>query len=170
MHRPNRVELAGGHSAEFGIKDVDLVYFDPNDLSEETETAHEKRLRAYFRDLPVKLDVKNEARVHLWYDRFGTTGSLAIRSRHIARPPTPSRASPPLQLPSVYVGHAAHYMRTDWAILKLPRRRAKRSKPITAGTGVSRPADRSRDDLLRVPGMSWRTSLALLRSSPNVSS
>ena len=64
--------LACGRAAGFGIKDADLVYFDAADLSAETETEHEKRLRAQFSDLPVKLDVKNEARVPLWYKRvFG---------------------------------------------------------------------------------------------------
>ena len=58
--------------AEFGIKDVDLVYFDRDDLSSETEAAHEQRLRDLFGHLPVRLDVKNEARVHLWYQaKFG---------------------------------------------------------------------------------------------------
>lgn len=55
-----------------GLKDIDIVYFDATDLSGETEAAHEARLRALFADLPAKLDVKNEARVHLWYrDVFG---------------------------------------------------------------------------------------------------
>src|SRR5205085_678791 len=64
--------LAFGKPAELGIKDVDLVYFDADDLSPETEAAHEHRLRHMFRHFPVKLDVKNEARVHLWYAaRFG---------------------------------------------------------------------------------------------------
>ena len=58
--------------AELGIKDVDLIYFDAQDLSTETEASHERRVRDLFRALPLKLDVKNEARVHLWYkDRFG---------------------------------------------------------------------------------------------------
>ena len=58
--------------AELGIKDVDLIYFDAQDLSGETEAGHERRVRDLFRALPLKLDVKNEARVHLWYkDRFG---------------------------------------------------------------------------------------------------
>jgi uncharacterized protein len=63
---------AYGRTEVCGIKDVDLVYFDPSDLSDEAEAAHERRLRLYFGDLPAKLDVKNEARVHLWYERaFG---------------------------------------------------------------------------------------------------
>ena len=64
--------LAFGNIAEFGVKDVDLVYFDAHDLSPQTEAAHERRLRDLFRHLPIRLDVKNEARVHLWYAaRFG---------------------------------------------------------------------------------------------------
>jgi uncharacterized protein len=66
--------LVFGQPAEFGLKDVDLIYFDPQDLSLEAELGHERRLRDLFRGLPIKLDVKNEARVHLWYeDRFGYT-------------------------------------------------------------------------------------------------
>ena len=58
--------------AEFGIKDIDLIYFDEQDLSFEAEVGHETRVRGLFRHLPIKLDVKNEARVHLWYEkRFG---------------------------------------------------------------------------------------------------
>ena len=56
-----------------GIADIDIVYFDP-DLSAAAETRQADRLRAYFADLPVWLDVKNQARVHLWYQaRFGVT-------------------------------------------------------------------------------------------------
>ena len=55
-----------------GIRDIDIVYFDENDLSAETEAAEEARIRSLFSDLPVAPDVKNEARVHLWYEaRFG---------------------------------------------------------------------------------------------------
>jgi len=55
-----------------GLADVDLIYFDAADLSGESEAAHAERLRLLFPALPVRLDVKNEARVHLWYEaRFG---------------------------------------------------------------------------------------------------
>lgn len=56
-----------------GIRDMDIVYFDGADLSAEAEAAEEARIRTLFSDVSVKADVKNEARVHLWYeDRFGT--------------------------------------------------------------------------------------------------
>jgi hypothetical protein len=61
-----------GRPPDYGLKDLDIVYFEGADLTAGTEAGHETRLRALFADLPVKLDVKNEARVHLWYkDVFG---------------------------------------------------------------------------------------------------
>jgi uncharacterized protein len=61
-----------GFSPEAHIKDIDLVYFDPQDLSEESETRHQKRIQEHFAHLPMPVDVKNEARVHLWYkNTFG---------------------------------------------------------------------------------------------------
>jgi len=64
--------LGYGLPVEFGLKDVDLIYFDEQDLSFEDEASHERRLCDIFQHLPIKIDVKNEARVHLWYeDRFG---------------------------------------------------------------------------------------------------
>jgi hypothetical protein len=64
--------LLHGFDPRHGIKDYDLVYFDPDDLSGESETAVEHDVNEFFGDLGVRLDVTNEARVHLWYgDRFG---------------------------------------------------------------------------------------------------
>jgi hypothetical protein len=54
-----------------GVKDYDLFYFD-DDLSYEAEDRVIQRARHLFADLDVLIDVKNEARVHLWYpQRFG---------------------------------------------------------------------------------------------------
>lgn len=69
---PTIWNLGCGQPAELGLKDVDLIYFDDQDLSFDAEANNERRLRDLFRRLPIKLDVKNEARVHLWYEeRFG---------------------------------------------------------------------------------------------------
>jgi hypothetical protein len=55
-----------------GIKDYDLFYFDDSDLSYEAEDVVVRRAQALFADLDVLVDVKNQARVHLWYpQRFG---------------------------------------------------------------------------------------------------
>lgn len=61
-----------GLPSERGISDLDLVYFDPTDLTEAGEQAHAERIRALFPELGIWIDVKNEARVHLWYEaKFG---------------------------------------------------------------------------------------------------
>lgn len=55
-----------------GIKDYDIFYFDPDDLSYEAEDAILRRAALVFADLDALIDIKNQARVHLWYrDRFG---------------------------------------------------------------------------------------------------
>ncbi len=54
-----------------GILDYDIVYFDP-DLSREAERMAHERAETLLADFGLTLDVKNQARVHLWYrDRFG---------------------------------------------------------------------------------------------------
>lgn len=62
-----------GRPAGYGVKDYDLAYFDASDLSYEAEDAVIKRVAAAF-DEPVcsQVEVRNQARVHLWFqNRFG---------------------------------------------------------------------------------------------------
>lgn len=55
----------------WGIKDYDVFYFD-DDLSWEAENEVIKTAQQLFQDLGVNVEVKNQARVHLWYgERFG---------------------------------------------------------------------------------------------------
>jgi len=55
-----------------GIKDFDIIYFDGADLSYEAEDAVIKRVDAALPELAGLLEVRNQARVHLWYEqRFG---------------------------------------------------------------------------------------------------
>ncbi|MGW7380652.1 nucleotidyltransferase family protein [Streptomyces sp. NPDC054794] len=55
-----------------GIKDYDLFYFDSSDLSWEAEDAVIKAGHEVFDDLPAEVEIRNEARVHLWYQqKFG---------------------------------------------------------------------------------------------------
>ncbi len=64
--------LRDGREPTWGIKDYDIFYFDLSDLTAEAEVEVESRVRAAFADLPIKLDIKNQARVHLWYEaKFG---------------------------------------------------------------------------------------------------
>jgi uncharacterized protein len=62
-----------GRPLDYGIKDYDLAYIDASDLSYEAEDAAIRRVRAAF-DEPLRsmLEVRNQARVHLWFEaRFG---------------------------------------------------------------------------------------------------
>ncbi|WP_405813623.1 nucleotidyltransferase family protein [Streptomyces sp. NBC_01390] len=55
-----------------GIKDYDVFYFDEGDLSSEAENAVIKAGQKVFAGLPAEVEIRNEARVHLWYeDKFG---------------------------------------------------------------------------------------------------
>jgi uncharacterized protein len=54
-----------------GIRDADFFYFD-DDTSWDAEDAVIRAGAELFADLSVPVDIRNEARVHLWYaDRFG---------------------------------------------------------------------------------------------------
>jgi uncharacterized protein len=56
-----------------GIKDVDLFYWDDSDLSYEAEDVVIRRGAELFAGLPVPVEIRNQARVHLWYEgHFGT--------------------------------------------------------------------------------------------------
>lgn len=64
--------LRSGHAPGAHIKDYDLFYHDAADLSAEAEQAVQLRAAALFADLPITVEAKNQARVHLWYeDWFG---------------------------------------------------------------------------------------------------
>ncbi len=64
--------LASGRAAEWGIKDYDVFYFDDSDLSWDAEDAVIRRVEALVADLGVRVETRNQARVHLWYEqRFG---------------------------------------------------------------------------------------------------
>lgn len=55
-----------------GIKDVDVAYFDERDLSYEAEDANIYVVNETFAEFPIPVELRNQARVHLWYEqRFG---------------------------------------------------------------------------------------------------
>ena len=61
-----------GKPSGHGTKDIDLFYFDAADLSYEAEDGVIGAAAARFADLPVPVEIRNEARVHLWFEaRFG---------------------------------------------------------------------------------------------------
>lgn len=56
-----------------GIMDYDVAYFDDGDLSWEAEDAVIATVAAALGDFPGDVEVRNQARVHLWFEqRFGS--------------------------------------------------------------------------------------------------
>jgi uncharacterized protein len=61
-----------GKPSGHGIKDIDLFYFDDADHSYEAENAVIRRGEAAFEGLAVPVEIRNQARVHFWFEqRFG---------------------------------------------------------------------------------------------------
>lgn len=58
-----------GRPPNQGIKDYDVFYFDDGDLSWAAEDAVIKAGHEIFADLPAEVEIRNEARVHLWYEQ-----------------------------------------------------------------------------------------------------
>ena len=61
-----------GRDPDHGLKDYDVGYFDP-DVSWEAEDVHIRRAAAAFEPpLASQVEVRNQARVHLWFEKhFG---------------------------------------------------------------------------------------------------
>jgi hypothetical protein len=55
-----------GRAPGYGISDYDVFYFDP-DTSWEAEDAVIRKLDARLAKLGVRIETRNQARVHLWY-------------------------------------------------------------------------------------------------------
>jgi len=62
-----------GRAPAFGIKDYDLAYFDASDISYEAEDVVIRRVAAAFAPpLREMVEVRNQARVHVWFpDKYG---------------------------------------------------------------------------------------------------
>lgn len=62
--------LHSGKPATDGIRDYDVFYFDATDLSAGAEEQWGQRMQTACADLGVTLEVKNQARVHTWYEAY----------------------------------------------------------------------------------------------------
>src|SRR5215469_122062 len=61
-----------GQPPDAGILDYDLAYFDDSDLSWDAEDTVIKAGNEIFAGLPAPVHLRNQARVHLWYEqKFG---------------------------------------------------------------------------------------------------
>lgn len=62
-----------GRPSLHGVADIDVFYFEASDLSYAAEDVVIQRLADRFDDLPLPVQVRNQARVHLWFeDKFGS--------------------------------------------------------------------------------------------------
>jgi hypothetical protein len=57
-----------GRNVQNGIKDYDLIYFDP-DISKQKELKIKEAVIKKYRNLNVSFDVVNQARVHTWMEK-----------------------------------------------------------------------------------------------------
>jgi len=61
-----------GFALTHGISDIDFAYYDSSDRSFAAEHATLERITRIIEPDEIRLDIKNQARVHLWYkDHFG---------------------------------------------------------------------------------------------------
>jgi len=64
--------VLSGQTPTHGIKDYDLFYFNASDLSAESEAKINRHGAEIFSDLDCEIDIRNQARVHTWYEsEFG---------------------------------------------------------------------------------------------------
>src|SRR6202040_3613043 len=87
VYRPVLNHLTG-RALDYGIKDYDLGYFDTSDLSYEAEDAVIRHVKTAF-DEPLRsmVEVRNQARVHLWFEaKFGEAyGPLSCTAEALER-------------------------------------------------------------------------------------
>lgn len=64
--------VISNYDINHGIKDIDIVYYDNQRMSKEDEESIQEKAFKLYSDIPLKIDIKNQARVHLWYEeKFG---------------------------------------------------------------------------------------------------
>lgn len=70
-----------GQPSLHGVKDIDLFYCDARDLSYEAEDFEIRRVAALFAHLSVPVELRNQARVHLWFpQKFGVEVAPLVSS------------------------------------------------------------------------------------------
>ncbi|MDB5473584.1 MAG: hypothetical protein JWP99_887 [Devosia sp.] len=80
-----------GRPSLYGVSDIDVFYFDASDTGWDAEDRTIKAVQTLFSSLPVPVQVRNQARVHLWFEeKFGSpfaplTSSTEMLSRFASR-------------------------------------------------------------------------------------
>jgi len=71
-----------GRAPGYGINDYDLGYYDASDLGEAAEDVVIKAGDAVFADLDAIVEIRNQARVHLWFGaKHGVTRAPLVSTR-----------------------------------------------------------------------------------------
>lgn len=81
-----------GRPAEAGILDYDLIYYDP-DPSWDRENDVIQTVADLFADMPIRMEIRNQARIPLWYNQKYAVDYPAVRQAHHAVLRYPSRTS-----------------------------------------------------------------------------
>ena len=74
-----------------GIKDIDVFYFDDSDLGYEAENCVIDDINRRFAELPLPVETRNQARVHLWFpEKFNQpfeplTSSVEMLGRYASK-------------------------------------------------------------------------------------
>ncbi len=60
-----------GRDLNYEVKDLDVIYYHPGDLSIDTDMKYYEMIQEYARShsIPYGVDVSNEARMHLWKEK-----------------------------------------------------------------------------------------------------
>lgn len=53
----------------FGINDIDIIFYNDSNLSEDYEMLIYNQIIKLFQTFSIRIDLKNQARVHLWYSK-----------------------------------------------------------------------------------------------------
>ncbi|MDP2369452.1 nucleotidyltransferase family protein [Rhodoferax sp.] len=149
--------LRWGQPAEAGIRDYDIFYFDGHDLSKHAEAAVSERAAALFADLGVPIEIKNQARVHLWYEDYFGQPYAALRSARegidrflvgcTAVGIRPHTAGP----------RSSHTVYAPYGLQDLYRGVLTRNRSMDHGPLFER---KCRDYQLRWPGLTWEADLS----------
>jgi hypothetical protein len=136
----------GDRPADYGLRDFDLAYFDGADLSYEAEDVVIKHAaQVYPRELSPLVEVRNQARVHLWFEaHFGEPyAPLACTDEALARFVAPAFAIGVRLEPDGRLDIAAPFGLDDLFARRVrpnPNRpRAKDWAKIAAGVGARWP-------------------------------
>ena len=141
-----------GRAADYGIKDYDLIYFDGSDLGYEAEDVVIRRAAAFYPpDLSPLVEVRNQARVHLWFEHhFGEPyAPLASADESIGRFVAPAFAVGVRLKTDGRIDVAAPFGLEDIFALRL---RPNPSRPLAAGWAKAVASARARWPEVRVDG------------------